>query len=124
MHTASGGYGTAGGGYQPAGYATPGYQQHNTTVIVTRQQPVHTVAMEIKPPNYMVMSVLSMLFCCFLFGLIALIMSVQVSTVCSSKTGRLLLAACLVDIVGLDNISYSCSLLLVLYFMNGAHQAI
>lgn len=77
----SSGYGAGGGGYQsgPSGYAAhPGYQQQqqHTTVIVTRQQPVH-VPVEVKPPNYIAMSVLTMLFCCFLFGLIALIMSFQ-----------------------------------------------
>ena len=70
IHTAPSGYGTAGGGYQQP--------QQNTTVIVS--QPVRTVTtLEVQPPNYLVMSILTMLFCSFWCGLVALIMSLQVS---------------------------------------------
>lgn len=50
-------------------------------------QPVETrVFVDVKPSNYIVMSVITMLFFCFIFGLIALFMGLQVGrwgVVCS-----------------------------------------
>ena len=42
-------------------------------------QPVETrVFVDVKPSNYIVMSVITMLFFCFIFGLIALFVGLQV----------------------------------------------
>ena len=60
-----------GGGYQ-------GTQQANTTIYIQPQQQARTVVVEVKPPNYIVPSVLTMLFCCWIFGLIGLIVGLQV----------------------------------------------
>ena len=61
-------------GYTPAyGAAT----QQNTTVFVQPSQH-RTVVMEIKPPNYIVLSVITMLFFCWIFGLIGLVVGSQV----------------------------------------------
>lgn len=48
-------------------------------IQVVQGQPVQShVLVELKPPNYVVMSVITMLFFCFIFGLIALLLSLQV----------------------------------------------
>lgn len=57
-----------------------GTQQSNTTTTVIMQQPVpisHHV-LEIKPPNYLILSIITMLFFCWIFGLVALIVGSQV----------------------------------------------
>ena len=46
---------------------------------VVQGQPIRSqVFVELKPPNYVIMSVITMLFFCFIFGLIALLLSLQV----------------------------------------------
>lgn len=60
----------------------PGYGyggQHGNTVIVTQARPVESrVFVEIKPPNYVVLSIITLLFFCWIFGLIGLIVGLQV----------------------------------------------
>jgi hypothetical protein len=53
-------------------------------VAVVTQQPMAPVVMEIaaKPKNYLALSIVNMLCCCFILGLIALIFSLQVRYDC------------------------------------------
>ena len=73
----------------PPAYAAPppgGYQQmpgqhqqtSNTTVFIQPAQQTRTVAVHIKPPNYVVLSVITMVFFCWIFGLIGLLVGLQV----------------------------------------------
>ena len=48
-------------------------------MIVTQARPVESrVFVEIKPPNYVVLSIITLLFFCWIFGLIGLIVGLQV----------------------------------------------
>ena len=74
------------GGYQ----AAPSSQASNTAVYI---QPAHqhtrTVVVELKPPNYLVLSIITMVFFCWIFGLIGLLVGMQVRGVW--LVGRVLL---------------------------------
>ena len=48
-------------------------------MIVTQARPVESrVFVEIKPPNYVVLSIITLLFFCWIFGLIGLVVGLQV----------------------------------------------
>jgi len=57
----------------------PGYLQANgTTVYVEGVRPVYVVAaLQNPPPDYMVLSIMNFLFCCWIFGLVAIVKSSQ-----------------------------------------------
>ena len=75
--TFSGGYG-APPPPQPAGPGYGGATYNN--VIVTQARPIESrVFVEIKPSNYIVLSIITLLFFCWIFGLIGLIVGMQVS---------------------------------------------
>lgn len=56
-------------------------QQSNVTVIVNQARPVErrVVAVDYKPPNYVTLSIITMLCFCWILGLIGLILALQVS---------------------------------------------
>ncbi|CAI8009849.1 Proline rich transmembrane protein 1B, partial [Geodia barretti] len=72
--------------HQPApGYYQPMAPQHttsnNTTVAVVNTAPtVCAVIPQYPPPTYVVLNILTLLFCCFLFGLIGVFYSIQVES--------------------------------------------
>lgn len=75
--------GAAGYGAPPPQAAAPSYgyggAHHHTNVIVTQARPIENrVFVEIKPSNYVVLSIITMLFFCWIFGLIGLIVGMQV----------------------------------------------
>lgn len=85
LPVAGGDYGGGATGNPPLYNYTPvpgPTQTNNTYVHTTIAQPRPAVVqtnIHVKPPNYVVMSVITMLFCCFLFGLIGLVVGLQVS---------------------------------------------
>ena len=46
--------------------------------VIQAQPVVRQIVVDLKPPNYVVLSLLVMIFGCFLFGLIALVFALQV----------------------------------------------
>lgn len=50
------------------------------TQVVNTAPPLQHVVFTAGPPNYMVINIVAMLFCCFFFGLIGIIYSMKVCT--------------------------------------------
>lgn len=75
------------GGYQAP--PPPAAHTSNTTVLIQPAHQTHRVVVDIKPPNYVVLSVITMIFFCWIFGLIALLSGMQVRTVPTRGCGHL-----------------------------------
>ena len=56
--------------------------------VVNTAPPVQTVVLESGPPNYIVLNVIALLFCCFFFGLVGLFYSLRVMCDYSITTCR------------------------------------
>jgi len=65
-------------GYAPPTVAQPYQQATNTTVVLQPARHTQTIFLDVKPPNYVVLSVITMIFFCWIFGLIALLVGLQV----------------------------------------------
>lgn len=57
----------------------PHHHGHGAPVYVQPSRQTHTVIVDVKPSSYLVLSIITMIFFCWIFGLIALLNSVQVT---------------------------------------------
>ncbi|XP_028402621.1 spore coat protein SP85-like [Dendronephthya gigantea] len=63
-------------GYTTQGVGVTGYHQHNQTTIITQQPTSGVIIHTTQPPDFMVVSIISM-FCCFFIGIFAVLKSMR-----------------------------------------------
>lgn len=73
-------------GVPPPPQVQPAFQMQQSHIAVVSSQPVHAPVhyVQVKPPNHIILSVITMIFFCWVFGLIALLFAIQVDSAWNS----------------------------------------